>query len=412
MVQTLDDHPRPAAPGRALPPLSPVAGRADSSAIRDLLALTEQPGIISLAGGKPAPDTFPVDELRRVADVVLARDGAAALQYSATEGYRPLREWVAGARGTDVERVTVTTGSQQGLDLVARTLAGPGDVIVSADPGYVGALQAFRLAGAALVGVATDGDGLRVDDLAARLAAGLRPALVYLVADLSNPTGATLTAERRDALVALAERYGFWVVEDDPYGALRWAGEVPPPLAGRSDHVVTLGTVSKVLCPGLRVGYVLAPPVVSQAVVRIKQAADLHTATFSQRLVHELVTTPGFLADHLAGLPGQYRARAAALTGALRAELGDRLAFAEPEGGMFVWARVTGPPVDTTALLDRALAAGVAFVPGRAFAVEDTAGPAPGGRAHADHLRLSFATAAPEELREAARRLATAFRTA
>jgi 2-aminoadipate transaminase len=417
MVQTLDDRPGAGSPVGALPPLGPSVRRADSSAIRDLLALSEQPGIISLAGGKPAPDTFPVEALRGAADAVLARDGAAALQYSATEGYRPLREWVAGHRGTDVERVTVTTGSQQGLDLAARALVGPGDVVVSAEPGYVGALQAFRLAGATLVAVASDRDGLRVDDLAARLAAGLRPALVYLVADLSNPTGATLSAERRDALVALAERYGFWVVEDDPYGALRWAGQAPPPLAGRSDHVVTLGTVSKVLCPGLRVGYVLAPPVLSQAVVRIKQAADLHTATFSQRLVHELVTTPGFLADHLAGLPGRYRTRADALTAALRAELGDRLAFAEPEGGMFLWARVAGPAVDTTALLDRALAAGVAFVPGRAFAVEGAAASTPGpGRgaehAHADHLRLSFATAMPHELAEAARRLAIVVRTA
>jgi 2-aminoadipate transaminase len=404
MVQTIVPTP-PSATGDAddaYPALGGVAGRVGSSAIRDLLAITERPGMISLAGGKPAPDAFPVAEVRRAADAVLARDGAAALQYAATEGYGPLREWVAGRHGTAAGRVTITSGSQQGLDLVARALAGPGDVVVSADPGYVGALQAFRLAGATLAGIPSDAGGLLVDDLAARLRAGLRPRAVYVVANLSNPTGATLTGERRDALAALADRYGFWVVEDDPYGALRWAGEAPAPMAARSDRVVTLGTVSKVLCPGLRVGHVVAPPPVTAALVLIKQAVDLHTSTVTQRVVHEVVTRPGFLDAHLAGLPARYRRRADALTTALRAEFGDRIAFAEPEGGMFVWARLTTPGarrhVDTAALLAPALDAGVAFVPGDAFAVTS---PQPG------RLRLSFATPTPAELVEGARRLAS-----
>jgi 2-aminoadipate transaminase len=387
--------------GSAYPPLGGVAGRVGSSAIRDLLAVTERPGVVSLAGGKPALDAFPVDAIREAADAVLARDGAAALQYAATEGFGPLREWVAANRRTTVDRVTVTTGSQQGLDLVARVLAGPGDVVVSADPGYVGALQAFRLAGATLVGVPSDHDGLRVDDLAARLRAGLRPRAVYVVANLANPTGATLSGERRGALASLADRYGFWLVDDDPYGALRWSGEAPAPLSDRSDRVVTLGTVSKVLCPGLRVGHVVAPPPVTAAVVLVKQAVDLHTSSLSQRVVHEVVTRPGFLDAHLAGLPARYRRRAIALTTALRAELGDRIAFADPEGGMFVWARLAagaGGAVDTATLLAAALDAGVAFVPGAAFGVDAD---------HRDHLRLSFATPTPADLVEGARRLAS-----
>jgi 2-aminoadipate transaminase len=379
--------------------LSAAARRVGSSAIRDLLAVTERPGLISLAGGMPAPDTFPIEAIAAATSAVLGRDGAAAVQYSATEGYRPLREWTAARHGVDVAEVTITAGSQQGLDLVARTLVEPGDVVVTTDPGYVGALQAFRLAGAHLVGIRSDDHGLVVDDLAERLAAGLRPRLAYVVADLANPTGATLTDRRRDRLAALADRYGFWLVEDDPYSALRWAGEAPGPLAGRSDRVVTLGTASKVLCPGLRVGHLLAPPALSAAVVRVKQAADLHTSTLTQRIVHELVTRPGLLDRRLAALPVTYRARAEALTTALRRHLGTAVDFAPPDGGMFVWARLTDPGADSTGLLAHALAADVAFVPGNAFAVTAD---------HAAHLRLSFATPTPAEIDEAVRRLALA----
>jgi len=387
------------------PPLSAAARRVGSSAIRDLLAVAERPDVVSLAGGMPAPETFPVDAVREATEALLDRDGAAALQYSATEGYEPLRAWVVGrqgvaaAAGAAVERVTITAGSQQGLDLVARVLVDPGDVVVMADPGYIGAIQAFRLAGARLVGIPSDRDGLDVDDLAAQLAGGLRPRAAYVVANLSNPTGATLPDERRDRLAALADRYGFWLVEDDPYGDLRWSGAVPRPLAERSDRVVTLGTVSKVLCPGLRVGHVVAPPEVTRGIVQVKQAADLHTSTFAQRLVHELVTRPGFLDDRLATLPAFYRERAEALTAALRHHLGPAVDFADPEGGMFVWARLTSPTADTTALLPEALAAGVAFVPGNAFSVTHP---------HPAHLRLSYATAPPATITEAVRRLASA----
>jgi 2-aminoadipate transaminase len=420
---------RSASPAAPSPPAAP-AERIGSSVIRDLLALTEQPGIISLAGGQPAPDTFPVDEVRAAVDAVLTREGATALQYSATEGVRPLREWIAVRHGVEVDQVTVTSGSQQGLDLVARALVAPGDTVVCADPGYVRALQAFRLADAALVGIPSDSCGLRVDVLEERLAGGLRPRFVYVIPELSNPTGATLSAERRTALATLADHYDFWLVTDDPYSALRWRGATPPALTTHSDRVVSLGTVSKVLCPGLRVGYVVAPEAATALMVRVKQAADLHTSTLTQLAVHELATRPGFLDRHLAALPGRYRERAEALTIGLRHHLGDRLAFEEPDGGMFVWARLlpddlrstgTGPArapidpapalspavqaarqLDTARLLKFALDAGVAFVPGSAFSV---------GQAHDDRLRISFATPSPAEITEAVRRLATAIET-
>jgi 2-aminoadipate transaminase len=393
MVQLAAAAPSPS----PLPPASAAVGRIGSSAIRDLLAITERPDVISLAGGKPAPDAFPVDELRAATDAVLTRDGAAALQYSATEGHRPLRAWVAARHATSVDRVTITTGSQQGLDLVGRALVDPGSVVVSADPGYVGAIQAFRLAGATLVGVPGDDDGLRVDVLAERLAGGLRPRAVYVVPDLGNPTGATLSDERRRALAALAERYGFWLVADDPYGALRWRGTRPPPLSDHTDRVITLGTVSKILCPGLRVGHVVAPPDVTRSIVLIKQATDLHTGGLAQRVVHELVGDPTFLPAHLAALPAIYRARADALTAALERHLPRALAYRRPDGGMFVWAALREAGADTAALLPAALDAGVAFVPGSAFAVDEP---------HRTHLRLSFATPTPQDMDEAARRLA------
>lgn len=385
-------------------PLAAAVSRTGSSAIRDLLEITERPEILSLAGGLPTPDAFPVDALAAATAAVLADDPQGALQYGATEGYRPLRGWVAARHATTVDAVTVTHGSQQALELLARATTDPGGVIALADPGYVGAIQAFRAAGVSLAGIASDGDGLCVDDLARRLAAGLRPTLVYVVAEFDNPTGATLSLERRVALADLADRYGFWIVDDDPYGTLRWAGVRPTPLRDLSDRVISVGTTSKMLCPGLRVGWAVAPAELSRAIVVLKQAADLHTGSLSQQVVHRLVArSDGWLDAHLAEVRTRYQAQAQVLVDELRAQVGDRLAFHPPEGGMFLWASLasgaSGGDVDTSVLLDRALARGVAFVPGRAFGVE---------AAHPRALRLSFATTGPEGLAEAVRRLAAA----
>jgi 2-aminoadipate transaminase len=385
--------------------LAAAPQRVRSSAIREILAITERPDVLSLAGGLPAPDAFPVEALAAAAQAVLAEEPEAALQYAPTPGYAPLRTWVAEHVSTDADvdvdagadRVVVTHGAQQAIELVLRALVDPGDVVALADPGYVGAIQALRLCGAEPLGIPSDADGLRVDVLAAHVAAGVRPAVVYVVAQLDNPTGATLSLERRRELAHLADRYGFAIVDDDPYGALRWAGEEPAALRTMSDRVVTLGTTSKVLCPGLRVGWAHAPAELAATLVLLKQAVDLQTTTLTQRLAHRVLTAPGFLEPHLARLRATYQARCDALVGALDRHLGDRIEVQRPEGGMFLWGRVPG--VDTEALLHRAVQAGVAFVPGTAFAVD--------GRP-TDALRLSFATQSPAELDEAVSRLARA----
>jgi len=379
--------------------LADAARRIDSSAIRDLLHVIDRPDVISLAGGLPAAETFPTAELATAIGRILAND-PCAVQYSATEGIAPLREWVATRHGVDADQVVITHGSQQALDLIGRALLDPGAGVALADPAYVGAVQVLRLGGARLVPVAGDGDGLRIDDLELRLRRGERPTVVYVVANFDNPTGATLSTERRVALAAVAERYGFVIVDDDPYGELRWQGSAPPPLASMTDRVITLGTMSKVVCPGLRVGYLVAPPSVAPALVLVKQALDLHTSTLAQRAIHDLVTTPGFLDRQLERLRGLYRDRSAALACALQAEFGDRLRFQPPSGGMFVWGEFADE-VDTQELLAAAIDRGVAFVPGQAFAVA------------ADHrraLRLSFATTAPAQLAEGVCRLAAAAR--
>jgi 2-aminoadipate transaminase len=370
-----------------------------SSAIRDLLAIIERPDVLSLAGGLPAADAFPVAAIATATAAVLAEEPGAALQYAATIGHRPLREWVAEAHrdGTDPDDVVITHGAQQALELVVRALVDPGDVVALADPGYVGAIQAARLSGAELLGLPSDADGLCVDALEDCLTAGTRPALVYVVAQLDNPTGATLSLERRHALAALADRYGFVIVDDDPYGALRWAGEDPVSLRSLSDRVVTLGTTSKVLCPGLRVGWAAGPTQLAAALVLLKQAVDLQTATLTQRIAHRVLAEPGFLEPHVATLRSVYAARCDALIASLEARLGDRVAFHRPDGGMFVWARVPG--VDTERLLVAAVEQGMAFVPGSAFAVD--ARPT-------DALRLSFATQSPAEIDEAVARLVRA----
>ena len=381
-------------------PTSRALARTGSSAIRDLLEITERPEVISLAGGLPTPAAFPVDLIAAATAEVLAESPGSALQYGATEGFGPLRDLLADGHGTDRSGVTVTHGSQQALDLLARATTDPGQVIALADPGYVGAIQAFRAVGAELAGIPSDEQGMRVDVLADRLAAGLRPTLVYVVANFDNPTGATLSVERRQRLAELADRYGFWLVDDDPYGSLRWSGDALPPLRSWSDRVISVGTVSKTVCPGLRVGWAVAPTELSRSLVILKQAADLHTGSLSQQIVHRVLAAPGFIEAHLPAISERYRAQAEVLVGALEEQLGPRIRFGRPDGGMFLWADL--PELDdpggrgTAGLLDATLRHGMAFVPGTAFGVEEE---------HPTSLRLSFATTDPVDLVEAVRRL-------
>ncbi len=377
-----------------------------SSVIRDLLALTARPDVISLAGGLPDEAALPANWLRECADALFAGAGSGLLQYSTTEGDPQLRaliaEWESTwcARPVDADGVLITSGSQQALDLLAKVLVDPGDIVVTTDPAYLGALQALHLFEPKLVGVPEDAEGMRVDDLAAALATGLRPKLVYLTPTFANPSGTTLSLERRVALAALADEYGFLIVEDDAYRQLYFGAPPPAPIGSVSDRVVRLGSFSKVLGPGLRVGWVTAPPALRGALIRAKQATDLHTSTFTQRLLQAAARDDARFEAHLQRTRRLYAERALTLVDALRCEFGDRIAVAPPQGGMFCWVRFVDGTVPDE-LLVTALDRLVAFIPGSAFTV--SSGPQ---AATSQGARMCFATSPPDVLREAARRLA------
>ena len=385
------------------PTLSRRASTGGSSVIRDLLRLVDRPGMLSLAGGLPAPELLPVARIDQASRRVLAESGARALQYAPTEGMDELRSRVGADLQAPLDNIIITTGSQQAIDLLSRCLVDPGDVVVVESPGYLGALQAFIAADADLHAVPADGDGLCTQALESQLRAGLRPRLVYVVATFQNPSGATLSPDRRRHLAALAEEFGFVIVEDDPYGELRFRGDRPTRLRELTDRVVTLGTASKTIAPGLRVGWAAAPGWLQPALVRAKQATDLHTSPLTQLIVADILTDHAFMAGHLSTVRSTYQRRAETLVGALRSELGTRIEVADPTGGMFAWVHFVDG-TDTSELLVAALAANVSFVPGSAFVT--SVKPGFGGPA-SSHVRACFATLDEEALTEAARRLAT-----
>jgi 2-aminoadipate transaminase len=377
-----------------------------SSPVRDILALTEQPGVISFAGGLPAPELFDASGLRAAFAAVLSGPAAGrALQYSTTEGDPALRSALAARlcdRGlvTTAEQLLVTSGSQQALTLVATVLLEPGDAVLVEEPSYLAALQAFQLAGAEVVPVPCDDHGLDPDAVAA-LAARHGARLLYTVPTFQNPTGRTLPLARRTALVEVAARAGLWVIEDDPYGELRYAGEPEPALAslpGAEDRVLALSTLSKVAAPGLRIGWVRAPQALRRPLTVAKQAADLHSSTVDQAAAARWLAVVD-LEAHLRVLREAYGARRDALLGALAAALPPGSVHNRPEGGMFVWARLPDG-WDADRLLRRALERDVAFVPGAPF----FAGPP--DRAT---LRLSFTAHPPAEIAEGLRRLRAAW---
>jgi 2-aminoadipate transaminase len=370
------------------------------SAIRDLLTLTARPDVLSLAGGLPAADLLPRDRIAAAAATALG-DPANA-QYSATTGIASLLDVVSAhesdrcARPIAPEQVVVTTGSQQALDLLARALLDPGNPVVVEDPAYVGALQVLQAAGADLHPVPLDGDGMRVDVLAERLASGLRPRLVHTVSSFHNPRGVTLAQDRRRELVALADRYGFLVVEDDPYGLLAFDGAPHLPVAAHGEQVVRLGSASKVLAPALRVGWLSGPPAVCAAVERLKQLTDLCTSSLTQAITAELLADTAWFDAHVRHVRTVTAERADAFTAAVAQYL-PGVACSTPTGGMFCW--LTFPDgTDTSALLPPALEAGVGFVPGSAFAVADP---------RTADARCCYASYPPDVIREAVRRLAS-----
>ncbi|HEY0453494.1 PLP-dependent aminotransferase family protein [Actinophytocola sp.] len=370
--------------------------------MRDLLALTAQPEIISFAGGLPAPELFDVDGWRAAFAKALEEPGARRnLQYAPTEGNATLRALVAErltGRGlaTREDDLLITTGSQQALTLVASTLLGPGSVVAVEEPTYLAALQCFQLAGARVVPVASDEDGIVPSSLA-EVIEREKPTLLYLVPTFANPTGRTLTLARRLEVTALAAASDLWVVEDDPYGELRYRGESLPALgAAQPDRVLSLGSLSKICAPGLRLGWLRAPALLMPTLVVAKQVADLHTSTIDQAAAAIYLATAD-LDGHVVRLRAEYRIRRDAMIAALPGTTPDGAKWTDPDGGMFIWLRLPGE-VDSAAVLRRALRKQVAFVPGAPFFV---ATPDPGT------LRLSFTTNTPDEIAEGMRRLAT-----
>jgi 2-aminoadipate transaminase len=385
--------------------LATRCARLQPSAIREILKTASAPDIISFAGGLPAPELFPVAALRRVADEVLADDGAAALQYGPTEGYGPLREWVCahlaetvGLRATP-DQVLLTSGSQQGLDLLGKVLLDPGDTVLVENPSYLGALQAFAAYEARPVGVAADAHGLRPDELRRALEnSRRRPKFIYLIPNFQNPTGTSLSLARRAEVAVLAAEFGVPVIEDDPYGRLRYSGpDVPAVSALPGGHErVYLGTWSKILAPGLRLAWLVAPNrALFEQLVTAKQATDLHTSSFTQRLVWRYLRPPGVLAAHLATLGAAYGRRRDAMLRALERHLPAGCVWTKPAGGLFLWVEVP-PEIDTIPLLRAALARQVAFVPGEPFWV---------GRPARNTLRLNFSNASEDRIEEGIRRL-------
>jgi 2-aminoadipate transaminase len=364
------------------------AERMNPSVIREILKVTERPGIISFAGGLPSPRTFPVAAFAEACATVLQQDGQAALQYAASEGYAPLREAVAARLPWPVDpaQVLITTGSQQGLDLVAKVLIDSGSRILVETPTYLGALQAFTPMEPDVVGVASDAEGVDVADLAAK-AAGAR--FFYVLPNFQNPTGRTMSEARRVELAEAARQLGLPIVEDNPYGDLWFDAPPPAPLAARNpEGSIYLGSFSKVLAPGLRLGYLVAPAAIAPKLLQAKQAADLHSPTFNQRMVAE-VMKDGFLDRHVPTIRALYKSQRDAMLAALAREMtGLGLEWNAPDGGMFLWARLPAG-LDATALLPKAVERGVAFVPGAAFYADQ-----PDPRT----LRLSFVTASVSQI--------------
>ncbi|HTE63232.1 MAG TPA: PLP-dependent aminotransferase family protein [Solirubrobacteraceae bacterium] len=385
------------------PPLAARLRGVQSSPVREILALTQRPGVISFAGGLPAPELFDAAGTRAAFAAALGDDVAGrTLQYSTTEGDPALRAAVADrltVRGlpTHADELLITSGSQQALTLIATVLLEPGDTVLVEEPSYLAALQAFQLAGATVVPVPCDDDGLD-PDAAAALAGRHGARLLYTIPTFQNPTGRTLPLERREALVALARRGGFWLLEDDPYGELRYRGEPLPPLAALDDRVLSLSTLSKIAAPGLRIGWVRAPEALRKPLAIAKQAADLHSSTVDQAAAAHWLEAID-LDARVAELRRAYGPRRDALLAGLADALPPGSTHNHPDGGMFVWARLPDG-WDAAELLDRALVHDVAFVPGFPF----FAGP-PDLAA----LRLSFTTHGPDEIAQGLARLRLAW---
>lgn len=379
------------------------------SAIRELLKITQMPDIISFAGGMPAPEIFPVEEFKQACTRVLDEHGPEALQYGTTDGYVPLREMIArhtnqyGIKVT-AENVMITTGSQQALDLIGRIFINPGDRILTESPTYLGAIQAWTAYNAQYVTVPLDDHGIQVDKLEQALRTG--PKFMYILPNFQNPTGVTISLERRQELVNLADKYGVPIIEDDPYGQLRYEGKHLPALELLDDqlhanngsyhgNVIYLSTFSKTLAPGIRLAWVIATPEIIQKLVMAKQGADLHTSTFNQIVAYE-VSRKGFLDEHIKKINTVYKERRDIMLEELENNMPEGVKWTKPHGGLFLW--VSLPEVcNTVEILPKAVEKKVAFVPGTSFYPDGS------GK---NTMRLNFSNARPDKIRIGIRRLA------
>jgi DNA-binding transcriptional MocR family regulator len=384
----------------------------ETSAIRELFKLLGKPGIISFAGGFPDSAMFDVEGLKEASQKALTEEPGGALQYGATEGYEPLRTQLSAfmkTKGVDVEPsgLIVTTGSQQALDLLGKTMISPGDKVIVEGPTFLATIQCFRLYGAQLISAPIDANGVKTDELE-KLIAEHKPKFVYLIPTFGNPSGAMLTLERRKKVLELAVKYQTLIVEDDPYGDL-YFGEAPPPsilalskdVPGSRELLAHCGSLSKVLSPGLRIGWMIAPPELLAKATMCKQFSDAHTSTFSQATAAQYLKS-GRMPATLAHVREVYGQRAQAMGAALKRELGDAVSFTQPNGGLFFWARLTGANgklADANELAKRAIEKLVAFVPGAPFFAE---------KPDVATLRLSFATADVAKIEEGVKRLGQA----
>lgn len=380
--------------------------RMKSSVIRELLKLTMQPDIISFAGGLPAPELFPIREFDEACHYILQTEGEVALQYSPTEGYPPLKEFLAEYMskygiGVEPDNILVVCGSQQGLDLIGKLFIDMDDCIICGRPTYLGALQAWNAYEAFFCSVPLDDNGMAVEQIPAIIKSGHKPRFIYVLPNFHNPAGTTLNEERRNMLVAIAREHDLIIVEDDPYGELRYEGhDLTPIFRLAPERTIYLSTFSKTLAPGIRLAWVVAPKPLIQRLVQAKQGADLHTGTFVQMVANDICQR-GILKQHVKRLRSVYHVRRDTMLDAIDEHWPAEVKYARPAGGLFLWPRIPGA-IDTKEFLERAVEDNVAFVPGFAFYPEGDGGH------HA--MRLNFSNATEEMITEGIYRLGLALK--
>ncbi len=381
-----------------------MATKMKSSIIRDILEITQKPGVISFAGGLPAPDLFPIDDIKQACQKVLDEQGEKALQYGQTGGYYPLREQIAKWMkkfniNVTPDEIVITGGSQQGLDLTGRVFLNEGDRVITTNPTYLGAIQAFNAYNPEYYTVSSDEGGMEVDQLE-DLIIEATPALIYLVPTFQNPDGRTLSLERRKTIVDLSRRYNIPIIEDDPYSELFFDREVPPHIKSLiPDNVVLLGTFSKLLAPGLRIAWLIAPSEVRDKYVKLKQGADLFTSRFTQFVITEILKS-GKLDDHIKKLRKVYKEKRDCMIEAMKEYFPENVRWVKPEGGLFLWL-ILPEAINATELLPKAVEHEVAYIPGSAFFAT--------GGGH-NTIRLNFSYSSLEQTRKGMKRLGDLFK--